>query len=122
MKKKMPRAAVLLILLGMGLAGYAQELTSVPTFRRQARFTAYSEGWGLYSEWLAREMPGTYQDPYSQIGRLGSEHIVEIVDVGEDDGQPFLVLEYLDGESLAAKLATGQLASPSSTWRAALGK
>jgi tRNA A-37 threonylcarbamoyl transferase component Bud32 len=43
------------------------------------------------------------------IGRLGSEHIVEIVDVGEDDGQPFLVLEYLDGESLAAKLATGPL-------------
>jgi serine/threonine-protein kinase len=43
------------------------------------------------------------------IGRLGSEHIVEIVDVGEDDGQPFLVLEYLDGESLAARLAAGPL-------------
>jgi uncharacterized protein (DUF885 family) len=42
-------------------------------FRRQAGFTAYSEGWGLYSEWLAREMPGTYQNPYSRFGRLGSE-------------------------------------------------
>jgi uncharacterized protein (DUF885 family) len=51
----------------------AQELTGVPTFRRQARFTAYSEGWGLYAEWLAREMPGTYEDPYSRFGRLGSE-------------------------------------------------
>ena len=45
----------------------------MPTFRRQAGFTAYAEGWGLYSEWLAREMPGTYQDPYSRFGRLGSE-------------------------------------------------
>ena len=31
------------------------------------------EGWALYAEWLAREMPGTYQDPYSRFGRLGSE-------------------------------------------------
>src|SRR3546814_20366394 len=32
-----------------------------------------SEGWGLYAEWLAKEMPGTYQDPYSEYGRLMSE-------------------------------------------------
>ena len=51
----------------------AQELTGLPTFRTQAGFTAYSEGWGLYAEWLAREMAGTYQDPYSAFGRLGSE-------------------------------------------------
>lgn len=51
----------------------AQELTDVPQFRTQANSTAYSEGWGLYSEWLAREMPGTYQDPYSEYGRLSSE-------------------------------------------------
>jgi uncharacterized protein (DUF885 family) len=51
----------------------AQELTGVPTFRTQAGFTAYSEGWGLYSEWLAKEMPNTYQDPYSEFGRLSSE-------------------------------------------------
>jgi uncharacterized protein (DUF885 family) len=51
----------------------AQELTGVPQFRTQARSTAYSEGWGLYAEWLAREMPGTYQDPYSEYGRLSSE-------------------------------------------------
>jgi uncharacterized protein (DUF885 family) len=51
----------------------AQELQGVPEFRKQARFTVYSEGWALYSEWLAREMPGTYADPYSEYGRLTSE-------------------------------------------------
>ena len=50
-----------------------QELESVPTFRTQAGFTAYSEGWGLYSEFLAKEMEGTYTDLYSDFGRLGSE-------------------------------------------------
>ena len=75
----MPKSELEVIAYHEGLPGHhmqiaiAQELTSVPTFRRQAGFTAYSEGWGLYSEWLAREMPGTYQDPYSRFGRLGSE-------------------------------------------------
>ncbi|MEM8634734.1 MAG: DUF885 domain-containing protein [Pseudomonadota bacterium] len=50
----------------------AQELEGIPTFRTQARFTAYSEGWGLYSEYLAKEM-GAYEDPYSEFGRLTSE-------------------------------------------------
>ena len=77
--KSMPKRELELIAYHEGLPGHhmqisiAQELTGVPTFRRQAGFTAYSEGWGLYSEWLAREMPGTYLDPYSRFGRLGSE-------------------------------------------------
>ncbi|MEQ1932201.1 MAG: DUF885 domain-containing protein [Parvularculaceae bacterium] len=50
----------------------AQELTGVPKFRTQAGFTAYSEGWGLYSELLAREM-GAYADAYSDFGRLTTE-------------------------------------------------
>lgn len=50
----------------------AQELTAVPKFRTQARFTAYSEGWALYSELLAKEMGG-YQNPYSDFGRLITE-------------------------------------------------
>ncbi len=50
----------------------AQELTTVPTFRTQARFTVYSEGWALYSELLAKEM-GAYQNPYSDFGRLITE-------------------------------------------------
>jgi len=51
----------------------AQELENMPRFRTQASFTAYSEGWGLYSEYLASEIPGTYEDPYCQFGRLTSE-------------------------------------------------
>jgi uncharacterized protein (DUF885 family) len=50
----------------------AQELQGLPTFRTQAGFTAYNEGWGLYAERLAKEM-GAYKDPYSEFGRLSSE-------------------------------------------------
>ena len=50
----------------------AQELTEVPEFRTQARATAFVEGWGLYAEWLAKEM-GAYADPYSDFGRLSTE-------------------------------------------------
>jgi len=50
----------------------ALELEDTPTFRTQAGFGAYGEGWGLYSELLAKEM-GAYEDPYSEFGRLSSE-------------------------------------------------
>lgn len=50
----------------------AQELDSVPEFRKQARFTAYSEGWALYAELLAKEM-GAYQNEYNNFGRLITE-------------------------------------------------
>jgi uncharacterized protein (DUF885 family) len=50
----------------------AQELEGIPRFRTQYGYTAYSEGWGLYAESLARDM-GFYEDPYSNFGRLGSE-------------------------------------------------
>ncbi|RMF18254.1 MAG: DUF885 domain-containing protein [Alphaproteobacteria bacterium] len=50
----------------------AQELEGVPMFQRLARFTAYTEGWGLYAEYLPKEM-GFYQDPYSDFGRLAME-------------------------------------------------
>jgi uncharacterized protein (DUF885 family) len=50
----------------------AQELTDVPTFRTQAHFSVYSEGWGLYSEKLAKEM-GQFKDPYMDFGRLTAE-------------------------------------------------
>ncbi|MFN4023200.1 MAG: DUF885 domain-containing protein [Hyphomonas sp.] len=75
----MPKGELEVIAYHEGLPGHhmqisiAQELTGVPKFRTQAGFTAYSEGWGLYSEKLAKEMPGTYEDPYSDFGRLGSE-------------------------------------------------
>ena len=51
----------------------AQELEGIPKFRRMGtRFTAYSEGWGLYTELIPKEM-GLYQDPYSDFGRLALE-------------------------------------------------
>ena len=48
------------------------ELEGVPDFQRHTRFTAFTEGWGLYSEYLAKEM-GFYQNPYSNFGRLAME-------------------------------------------------
>lgn len=51
----------------------AQALDNLPKFRTQANFTAYSEGWALYSEVLAREIPGTFLDPYSRFGQQTSE-------------------------------------------------
>lgn len=50
----------------------AVELEGIPEFQRYASFTAYTEGWGLYSEELARDM-GMYQDPYAEFGRLALE-------------------------------------------------
>ena len=50
----------------------AQELDSLPMFRKFSRYTAYSEGWGLYSELVPKEI-GFYKDPYSDFGRLAME-------------------------------------------------
>ena len=47
----------------------AQELAGVPAFRRFGGFTAFVEGWGLYSESLGDEM-GLYEDPYDRFGYL----------------------------------------------------
>lgn len=50
----------------------AQELDSIPEFRKFSFFTAYVEGWGLYSEYIPKEI-GFYEDPYSDFGRLAME-------------------------------------------------
>ena len=76
--KAMPKHQLEVIAYHEGNPGHhmqisiAQELQGLPTFRTQAGFTAYVEGWALYAERLAKEM-GAYKDPYSEFGRLSSE-------------------------------------------------
>jgi len=50
----------------------AEELPDLPSFRKYAGYTAFVEGWALYSERLGKEV-GRYQDPYSDYGRLENE-------------------------------------------------
>ena len=50
----------------------AQELTGLPEFRKYTYYTAYTEGWGLYSERLGKDI-GFYKDPYSDYGRLEAD-------------------------------------------------
>ena len=75
----MPKRELEVIAYHEGLPGHhmqiaiSLELDNVPTFRKQSYLNAYGEGWALYSEWLAKEMPGTYQNALSEFGRLGSE-------------------------------------------------
>ena len=62
----------------------AQELEGLPPVRQQSFYTAFVEGWALYSERLGKEI-GFYQDPYSDFGRLQDEMLRAIrlvVDTG----------------------------------------
>ncbi len=50
----------------------SQELTGLPEFRKHMHYTAFVEGWALYSESLGEDM-GFYKDPYSKYGQLSYE-------------------------------------------------
>ena len=112
----MPKPELEVIAYHEGLPGHhmqisiAQELTGVPKFRTQYGVTAYAEGWGLYAEWLAKEMPGTYQDPYSEFGRLSSEMwraIRLVVDTGlhAKGWTEAQAVEYFDANSAVPRAA-----------------
>jgi uncharacterized protein (DUF885 family) len=51
----------------------AQELTGLPQFRKIIPFTAYAEGWALYTEWLAKQAGWYDKDPFGDLGRLQAE-------------------------------------------------
>lgn len=51
----------------------AQELTGLPQFRKVIPFTAYAEGWALYTEWLAKQAGWYDKDPFGDLGRLRDE-------------------------------------------------
>lgn len=77
--KDMPTTEIEALFYHEGIPGHhlqravQTELGSkVPPFRQFGGFTAYSEGWGLYSERLAKDM-GQYKDPYRDFGRLQLE-------------------------------------------------
>ncbi|MBT8495632.1 MAG: DUF885 domain-containing protein, partial [Deltaproteobacteria bacterium] len=76
--RDMPRYQMEALAYHEGIPGHhmqlsiAQELKKLPRFRRYSGFTAYSEGWALYAERVAKEI-GMYADPYSDFGRLAME-------------------------------------------------
>lgn len=76
--KNMPKFEMEALAYHEGIPGHhmnraiAQELTDIPKFRKFGGYTAYSEGWGLYSELIPKEM-GLYANPYSNYGRLAAE-------------------------------------------------
>jgi uncharacterized protein (DUF885 family) len=62
----------------------AQQMTSLPNFRRHTFNSGYIEGWALYAEQLGKEV-GFYRDPVSEYGRLSSERfraVRLVVDTG----------------------------------------
>ncbi|PTB85378.1 DUF885 domain-containing protein [Pseudidiomarina aestuarii] len=99
-----------------------QELEGIPSFRKFGRYTAYSEGWGLYTEMLPKEY-GFYKDPYSDFGRLAMElwrAVRLVVDTGihdkqwtREEGIDFYVSNTPNAEADAVKMVERHIVMPS---------
>lgn len=98
-----------------------QELKDLPMFRKLGTYTAYVEGWGLYSELLPKEI-GFYKDPYSDFGRLAMElwrSIRLVVDTGihakkwtREEAINFYVQNSPNAESDAVKMVERHIVMP----------
>ena len=99
----------------------AQELEGIPSFRKYGRYTAYTEGWGLYTEKLAKEI-GLYEDPYSDFGRLAMElwrAVRLVVDTGihdkkwtREEGIDFYVNNTPNAKADAVKMVERHIVMP----------
>jgi len=99
-----------------------QELKDIPMFRKMGGYTAYTEGWGLYTEFLPKEM-GMYSDPYSDFGRLAMElwrACRLVVDTGihsqkwtREEGIKYYVDNTPNAESDAVKMVERHIVMPS---------
>ena len=78
-----------------------RNLPELPPFRQQAGYTAYVEGWALYSERLGKEM-GFYQNPYSDYGRLDDE-MLRAVRLVVDTGIHYKKLDARTGGPILAR-------------------
>ncbi len=100
----------------------SQELEGIPKFRKFGGYTAYIEGWGLYSEYFPKEM-GLYADPYSDFGRLSMElwrACRLVVDTGihqkkwtREQGIQYYVTNTPNAESDAIKMVERHIVMPS---------
>ena len=86
----------------------AQELQDMPKFRKYGNFTAYVEGWGLYSELTPKEI-GFYRNPYADFGRLSLElwracRLVVDVGIHEKKWSREKAIEYLRSNTSASDL------------------
>ncbi len=100
----------------------SQELEGIPKFRKFGGYTAYIEGWGLYSEFLPKEF-GYYSDPYSDFGRLAMElwrACRLVVDTGihskkwtREQGIAYYVDNTPNAESDAVKMVERHIVMPS---------
>ncbi|MBP2832980.1 DUF885 domain-containing protein [Aquimarina sp. U1-2] len=126
--KAMPKYQMEALAYHEGIPGHhmqrsiSLELNDIPKFRVFGKYTAYTEGWGLYTELLPKEI-GLYKDPYSDFGRLAMElwrACRLVVDTGihakkwtREDGIKYYVENTPNAESDAIKMVERHIVMPS---------